>query len=78
MRHKWPKKMEMAKIYFSIIFYDFKYVFDTQLLITSYNILRESHFLLFKKKDALKYFYFLAKKRWFVILSELLGAAVCL
>lgn len=69
MRYKQPKKTQTAKIYLSRVFYNFKYVSNMQLPTIFYKILRKSYFLLSKKKNILKYFYFLARKRLLATLA---------
>ena len=58
--------------------YDFKYISDMQLPTISHNLLRKCYFLLFGKRDVLKYFDFLARKRLSTALLGLFKAAICL
>ena len=70
--------MGAARVYFSTVPRDFKYISDAQLPTTSHNLLKEDHSLLFGKRHALKCFCFLAGRRLSAALPGLSGAVVCL
>lgn len=63
MKHKRLRKTQEARVYSSIMPCEFKYVSDVQLPISSHNLLKRGHFLLSGKRDALKYYGFLAERR---------------
>ena len=70
MRHRRLRKTQVVRVYFSTVPCDFKYVSNARLPITSHNLLREGPSLLSKKRDALKYFCFLAGKGLSAALPE--------
>lgn len=76
MRYKRTRKTRVANMYFLIVRYNFKYVSDAQLPITSHNLLKKGYFLLFEKKDTLKCFCFLIEEGLSAVPLKLFGAVV--
>ncbi len=65
-------------MYFLIVSFDFKYIYNARLLITSHNLSRRGHILLSEKRDALICFCFLAEKGLSTAPLGLFGVANCL
>ncbi len=68
--------MQAVRVYSSTVSCNFKYVSNAQLLITSHNLSKKWHFLLSEKRDALKYFFFLAGKGLSMIPPGLFRATI--